>query len=185
MDRRGTLAARRTGHFPAAARSARVKRTILVAESGTSEDRANRRDDVGKSSGETYAATLEQLMPGCQIDIFRPSDDTSTSVSVADVVRYDAVFITGSQSMSTTTPLQFSGRSGSCRPSSNQASPRSGLARDCRLRLQRLAARFAKCQRGARPAYREASSARRRGKDMHCSRGDLRCGMLPRFTAMK
>lgn len=35
-------------------------------------------------------------MPGCQIDIVRPSDDTSTSVTVADIVRYDAVFITGS-----------------------------------------------------------------------------------------
>ena len=92
----GTHAAKRAGHFPATARSARVNRTILIAESGTPEDRANRRDDVGKSSGETYAATLEQLMPGCHIDIVRPSDEATKSLSVADIVRYDAVFITGS-----------------------------------------------------------------------------------------
>ncbi|MDG6080186.1 type 1 glutamine amidotransferase [Erythrobacter litoralis] len=70
--------------------------TILIAESGTSEDRAERRDDVGKSSGETYAATLRQLMPGARFDIVRPSDEGASAMSAQDVAAYDAIFITGS-----------------------------------------------------------------------------------------
>ena len=73
-----------------------MNRTVLIAESGTSEDRATRREDVGKSSGETYAATLRQLMPGSRIDIGRPSDDDAAAMSAEEIARYDAVFITGS-----------------------------------------------------------------------------------------
>ncbi len=73
-----------------------MNKSILIAESGTPVDRAERRGDVGKSSGETYAATLTQLMPGAQIDIARPSDEDAAELSADDIVRYDAVFITGS-----------------------------------------------------------------------------------------
>ena len=73
-----------------------MSKTILIAESGTPDHRAERREDVGKSSGETYAATLTQLMPGSAIEIVRPSDAGATLMSGSEIARYDAVFITGS-----------------------------------------------------------------------------------------
>ena len=70
--------------------------TFLIAESGTFSDRHERRADTGKSSGETYRATLKQMRPGCTVDLVRPSDDDALPLSAEGVARYDAVFITGS-----------------------------------------------------------------------------------------
>ncbi|MGB7407349.1 MAG: type 1 glutamine amidotransferase [Pontixanthobacter sp.] len=69
---------------------------FLIAESGTPEDRQTRRDDVGKSSGETFAATLRQMAPECALTIAQPSDEGARDYKPADIARYDAVFITGS-----------------------------------------------------------------------------------------
>ena len=69
---------------------------FLVAESGTPKDRQYRREDVGKSSGESYAATLRQMRPGSSVDIAQPSDADAPTWDAQDVARYDAVFITGS-----------------------------------------------------------------------------------------
>lgn len=69
---------------------------LLIAESGTPAARRERREDVGKSSGETYAATLAQLVPGSSIDIARPSDPGPPDYAPRDIARYDAVFISGS-----------------------------------------------------------------------------------------
>ncbi|UVI38801.1 type 1 glutamine amidotransferase [Qipengyuania spongiae] len=73
-----------------------MRQFFLIAESGTPDHRRERREDVGKSSGETYAATLAQLVPDCRVDIARPSDDDAPFLTAQEIARYDGVFITGS-----------------------------------------------------------------------------------------
>jgi len=68
----------------------------LVAESETAEERDARRAHAGKSSGETYAATLKQLRPDADITLVAPADEDA-QVYPPDVIRgFDAVFVTGS-----------------------------------------------------------------------------------------
>ncbi|WP_242186891.1 type 1 glutamine amidotransferase [Sphingomonas sp. CARO-RG-8B-R24-01] len=69
---------------------------FLVAESETAEDRAERRAHVGKSAGESYAATLQQLRPDASITIAAPADADAVVYSPDAIRRFDAVFITGS-----------------------------------------------------------------------------------------
>ncbi|MEG3124241.1 type 1 glutamine amidotransferase [Sphingomonas sp. GB1N7] len=68
----------------------------MIAESETPSERKARRAHAGKSSGETYAATLRQLSPNCAIDIIQPADDEAPAYLPEDLARYDAVFLTGS-----------------------------------------------------------------------------------------
>ncbi|MFC3579921.1 type 1 glutamine amidotransferase [Sphingomonas hylomeconis] len=68
----------------------------MIAESETPDERDARRAHAGKSSGETYAATLRQLAPDCVIDIVQPADDDAPAYAPEDLLRYDAVFLTGS-----------------------------------------------------------------------------------------
>ncbi len=68
---------------------------FLVAESETATERDERRKHAGKSSGETYAATLSQLRPEADITIVAPADADATPLTPADLARYDAVFVTG------------------------------------------------------------------------------------------
>ncbi len=69
---------------------------FLVAESETEDERDARRRSAGKSSGETYAATLAQLRPDADIAIVAPADDDARAVGVDDMRGFDAIFITGS-----------------------------------------------------------------------------------------
>jgi GMP synthase (glutamine-hydrolysing) len=69
---------------------------FLVAESETPEQRDARRRSVGRSAGESYAATLEQLAPGCVTDLFAPSDTDAAPMTSEQIARYDAVFVSGS-----------------------------------------------------------------------------------------
>ena len=69
---------------------------FLVAESETKDERDARRRSAGKSSGETYAATLSQLRPDADIAIVAPADEDAPTVSMDDMRAFDAVFITGS-----------------------------------------------------------------------------------------
>ncbi len=69
---------------------------FLVAESETADQRDARRRHAGKSSGETYAATLEQLRPDARITIVAPADDDAGQLDVAALRAFDAVFVTGS-----------------------------------------------------------------------------------------
>ena len=69
---------------------------FLVAESETEEQREARRRHAGKSSGETYAATLGQLRPDAEITIVAPADDDAQVYEADALSRFDAVFITGS-----------------------------------------------------------------------------------------
>ena len=69
---------------------------FLVAESETADQREERRKHAGKSSGETYAATLTQLRPDVAITIVAPADDDATLFDPEALRAFDAVFITGS-----------------------------------------------------------------------------------------
>jgi GMP synthase (glutamine-hydrolysing) len=68
----------------------------LIAQSELPEERKARRRRAGKSSGETYAATLEQMQPGIDTTIISPADDTGSGFSVERLAQFDAVFLTGS-----------------------------------------------------------------------------------------
>lgn len=69
---------------------------FLVAESETPEQRDERRRSAGRSAGESYAATLEQLAPGCATDLFAPSDGDAAPMTPQRIAQYDAVFVSGS-----------------------------------------------------------------------------------------
>ncbi|WP_230769999.1 type 1 glutamine amidotransferase [Sphingomonas sp. Leaf4] len=69
---------------------------FLIAESETREERDARRDHAGKSSGESYAATLRQLAPHADITIVAPADADAEPIGIDALERFDAVFLTGS-----------------------------------------------------------------------------------------
>lgn len=69
---------------------------FLVVESETKEDREKRRASAGKSSGETYQATLEQIAPGVCVARVAPADRDAPVMSPDEISAFDAVFITGS-----------------------------------------------------------------------------------------
>lgn len=69
---------------------------LLVAESETPEERQERRERAGRSSGESYRATLEQLRPGASVDIVAPADEDANPPGREALAGYDAVFLTGS-----------------------------------------------------------------------------------------
>ena len=69
---------------------------LLVAESETPEERDARRRRAGKSSGESFRATLQQLRPGAVIDLAAPADEDAPEPDPEVLARYDAVFLTGS-----------------------------------------------------------------------------------------
>lgn len=68
----------------------------LIAQSELPHERDARRQRAGKSSGETYAATLEQLRPGIATTIVAPADEAAEPLSAEAIARFDAVFLTGS-----------------------------------------------------------------------------------------
>ncbi|PZO77255.1 MAG: glutamine amidotransferase [Sphingomonas hengshuiensis] len=68
----------------------------LIAQSELPREREVRRRRAGKSSGETYAATLEQMQPGVETTILSPADEGVEPLSVEALERFDAVFLTGS-----------------------------------------------------------------------------------------
>ena len=69
---------------------------LLVAESETPEEREARRRSAGRSAGESYAATLEQLLPHCTVERVTPSDDGHPPMTAAALADYDGVFLSGS-----------------------------------------------------------------------------------------
>jgi GMP synthase-like glutamine amidotransferase len=69
---------------------------FLVAESETVDERDERRRAAGKSSGETYAATLRQMQSDCTVTLVAPADADAERYDLADLRLFDAVFVTGS-----------------------------------------------------------------------------------------
>ncbi|MDR6114717.1 MULTISPECIES: type 1 glutamine amidotransferase [unclassified Sphingomonas] len=68
----------------------------LIAQSELPDERQARRQRAGKSSGETYAATLKQMQPGVETSIVSPADDDGAMPSVERLAAFDAIFLTGS-----------------------------------------------------------------------------------------
>ena len=68
----------------------------LIAESELPDERAARRERAGKSSGETYAATLLQMAPNATIAITAPADEDAPTWAPDELVGFDGVFLTGS-----------------------------------------------------------------------------------------
>lgn len=68
----------------------------LIAQSELPEERERRRQRAGKSAGETYRATLEQLYSGATVEIASPADADAPRLTASDIAGYDAVFLTGS-----------------------------------------------------------------------------------------
>ena len=65
---------------------------FLVAESETADERDARRKHTGKSSGETYAATLAQLRPDAKITIVAPADDDADIYDSTEIAAFDAPY---------------------------------------------------------------------------------------------
>lgn len=68
----------------------------LVAQSELPEERDARRERAGKSSGETYAATLRQMIPAADVVVIAPADADAPTFSQDMLRRFDGVFLTGS-----------------------------------------------------------------------------------------
>lgn len=69
---------------------------FLVVESETPDEREQRRATAGHSAGESMAATLAQLAPGCSVDHATPSDLNAEPMTPDRIAGYDAVFLSGS-----------------------------------------------------------------------------------------
>ena len=67
-----------------------------MVESETADEREARRRRAGKSSGETYQATLEQLVPDVAVARIAPADADDQVLTPDAIARFDAVFLTGS-----------------------------------------------------------------------------------------
>lgn len=69
---------------------------VLIAESEPPAAREERRDSVGRSSGETFVTRLGELAPGAVCDRVKPADLGSALPDRASLEGYDAVVLTGS-----------------------------------------------------------------------------------------
>jgi GMP synthase (glutamine-hydrolysing) len=69
---------------------------ILVAESEPPPAREERRNSVGRSSGETFVKRLCRLAPGASCQRVKPADRASEVPGGSAIEGYDAVFLTGS-----------------------------------------------------------------------------------------
>lgn len=69
---------------------------FLVAESETSEAREKRREGTGRTSGESYIATLQSLVPDCRCELIQPVATNGRERPSAGLANYDAVFLSGS-----------------------------------------------------------------------------------------
>ena len=69
---------------------------FLFVESETVQERQERRASVGKSAGESFAATLRDLVPDCETQLVEPGDGDARQMSAGDIDRFDAVFLGGS-----------------------------------------------------------------------------------------
>lgn len=69
---------------------------LLVAESETREARQHRRESNGRSSGETFAALLSEIQPGCKVELTRPIEADVPEWSSDTLALYDDIFLSGS-----------------------------------------------------------------------------------------
>ena len=72
------------------------KLRFLIAESESPADRDERRESVGRSSGETLIDVLLELAPGAACDRATPADAEADAPDAGALEAYDAVFLSGS-----------------------------------------------------------------------------------------
>lgn len=80
---------------PAATPHNEVRLLFLVVECETPEQARERRAKAGGSSGESYQATLEQLVPDARVRRVAPADPSASLPGEREMARFDAVFVTG------------------------------------------------------------------------------------------
>ena len=69
---------------------------FLVVGSETAEAREERRASTGKSAGESFAATLREMVPGCEVEQVEPADPVALPMAACEIAAFAAVFIGGS-----------------------------------------------------------------------------------------
>lgn len=69
---------------------------FLIAEGEPRAERDKRRASAGKSSGESYIATLQRFVPALDCDRITPADAGGERSQSIDIGGYDAVILTGS-----------------------------------------------------------------------------------------
>lgn len=69
---------------------------FLIAEGEPKADRDARRRSAGKSSGESFIATLERFVPALHCDRITPADSDGERPAAVSLDSYDAVILTGS-----------------------------------------------------------------------------------------
>ncbi len=69
---------------------------FLIAESETAEQRQQRRERVGRSAGESYCVTLQQIAPEASCERITPADADTPLPDIDALQVFDAVFVTGS-----------------------------------------------------------------------------------------
>ena len=69
---------------------------LLIAESETEEARTRRQQSTGRSSGETFAATLVDVQPGCTVELVRPVEDGAPEWTSDALSAFDGIFLSGS-----------------------------------------------------------------------------------------
>ena len=69
---------------------------FLIVENETPDQRRQRRESAGHSSGESFAATLRQMEPSCTTAFTAPSDAGARPMSADEIAGFDAVFLSGS-----------------------------------------------------------------------------------------
>lgn len=69
---------------------------LLIAEIEPAQARRERRESVGRSSGDTYEALLRHLVPNGRFARIRPVDADPALPPRADLAAFDGVFLTGS-----------------------------------------------------------------------------------------
>ncbi len=69
---------------------------FLIAEGEPRAERDQRRASAGKSSGESYIATLQRFVPVLDCDRITPADADGERPQAVEIGSYDAVILTGS-----------------------------------------------------------------------------------------
>jgi GMP synthase-like glutamine amidotransferase len=69
---------------------------LLVADSETPPERERRKQSAGKSAGDSYAATLRQMVPGCEVQVIEPADADAAVLTAGALAAFDGIFLSGS-----------------------------------------------------------------------------------------
>jgi len=155
---------------------------LLVAESEPPAAREKRRESVGRSSGETYIATLRQIVPQAEFHRVKPADRNAALPDQAALADFDAVFVAGSplhlwqDGPEIRQELEF------MRAVFASKTPASGSCAGLRSLMSPLAGRSGRWGNAGKLALPGGSWLRRQIESILCSRIAPRRSMRRRFT---